>query len=342
MLRRLAPGGLALGALLSIAACDAPSDPVPWAWADVPNPRVLLVSHANDPTGNAEMFVLTKDGEVAPVLDGTYVNANPSITGDGELIAFHRYVTPGDFSSLELFMLDVDTGVETRLTNDAFANAAPKWNGDGTRLVYTSWRTGDTPSEANLFVLDVTDGSITEVTADPDHEDSDPIWCGNDAFAFKSTRGTGEKYKEQIHLAGLDGSDVRQLSATTGWQSDHDPRCSPDGQWVYFYRYEATRPWTEQGAQTWDEVYPVNIWRVDREGNQEKLTDCEFFCAGPVPSDDGSVLYVQKEFLVNASGELVGTTAQLMIMDADGSHPRELLPPSVYAEHTSTLDWIDW
>ena len=41
-------------------------------------------------------------------------------------------------------------------------------------------------------------------------------------------------------------------------------------------------------------------------------------------------------------GDLIGTTARLMIMEADGSNPRELLPPSVYAEHVSKLEWFDW
>ncbi len=31
-----------------------------------------------------------------------------------------------------------------------------------------------------------------------------------------------------------------------------------------------------------------------------------------------------------------------MLMDADGSNPRELLPASVYEEHASTIEWFDW
>lgn len=330
-----------VGALVGITACDPESDPASWAWADVPNPRILLVSKATDPNGNPEVYIMTKEGEITQVLDGTYLNGNPSISDDGQRVAFHRWTTPDDFSSLELFMIDVATGEETRLTTDDFAATIPKWNDDGTRLIYSSWRTYDTPSEANVFVLDLEDWAVTQVTSDPDHEDNDPAWCG-DGIVFKSNRRTGEKYKEEIFVADLDGTDVRRLTTTTGWESDHDPRCSPDGDWVYFYRYEATRPWTEFTAETWDEVYPVNVWRVDLDGNQEKLTDCEFFCAGPVPADDGRVAYIEKEFIVDDDGVLIGSTASLMIMEADGSNPRELLPQLDYAEHVATLEWFDW
>ncbi|MBN2176971.1 MAG: PD40 domain-containing protein [Demequinaceae bacterium] len=342
MISRVASLALAAAFVLTLAACEPEEDPTDWAWADAPNPRVLFVSRASDPHGNGEMYLLTKEGEIIPVLDGTSVNANPSITRDGTRVAFHRVVTPDDFSSTELFMVDLATGTETRLTTDEFATAIPKWNADGTELVYSSWRTYDTPSEANVFVLDLEDWSVTQVTSEPEYEDNDPSWCGDDAIAFKSNRGTGVKYQEQIYLMDLDGSDVRLLSTTTGWESDHDPRCSPDGEWVYFYRYEATRAWTEFTAETWDEVYPVNVWRVNRDGVQEKLTDCEFFCAGPIPGDDGSVLYLEKEFIVDDDGVLIGSSGRLMIMDADGSNPRELLPPIVYAEHVSTIEWFDW
>ncbi len=347
MVRRATSLILAVGFMLTLAACgqesdESKSDPASWAWADIPNESVLLLSHAADHHGNGEMYLLTRDGEITQILDGAHTNGSPSITDDGQRLAFHRFVTPGDFSSLTLFMVDVSTGTETRLTDDDFPAAAPKWSPDGTRLLYGSWRTYDTPSAANVFILDLADWSVTQVTSDPDHEDNDPSWCGDDAIAFKSTRDTGVEYQEQIYLADLDGSNVRRLSTTTGWESDHDPRCSPDGEWVYFYRYEATRPWVEQTAQNWDEVYPVNVWRVNRDGQQEQLTSCEFFCAGPVPGDDGRVLYVEKEAILNDDGDLIGTTARLMIMEADGSNPRELLPPNVYAEHTSTLEWFDW
>ena len=191
-------------------------------------------------------------------------------------------------------------------------------------------------------MLDLDDWTVTQITSEPDYEDNDPSWCGTDAIAFKSTRNTGEKFKEEIYIVSLDGSNLRRLSSTNGWESDHDPRCSPDGEWIYFYRYEATRPWNEQDAQTWSEVYPVNVWRVNREGQQEKLTSCEFFCGNPVPAADGSVLFLEKDLIINQDGELIGSKARLMLMDANGSNPRELLPDSVYEEHASTLEWFDW
>ena len=334
--------------LIGIMACDAgvdgsnESDPEDWVWADIPNSRILLFSRAADPYGYGEIYLLTKQGEIRQIVDNTHQNYNPSITRNGDWIAFHRWMTPGDFTSLELFMVEIGTGTEVRLTNDDFATAIPKWNADGTRLVYSSWRTYDTTTEANIFVLDLTDWSVTQITSDPEHEDNDPSWCGTDAIALKSTRNSGEKYQEEIYIMNRDGSNLRRLSSRDGWESDHDPRCSPDGEWIYFYRFEATRRWIDQDARTWSEVYPVNIWRVNRAGRQEKLTSCEYFCANPVPAADGSVLFLEKDFIINQNRELIGSKARLMIMDANGANPRELLPGSVYEVHASTLEWFDW
>jgi len=322
--------------------------PSGWVWANAGNPRIILFSRAADPQGHGEMYLMTRDGEIAQVLDNTHKNYNPSITRDGGRIAFHRFEVPGLFESMDLFMLDLSTHEETRLTDDDFATAIPKWNPDGTRIIYSSWRNYDEDSPvANVFALDLSDWTVAQITTGTGFEDNDPAWCGTDAIAFKSTRNTGIPFKEEIFIAGIDGTGIQRLSTTNEcesgcFESDHDPRCSLDGQWVYFYRYEASRPWVEQNPQNWSEVYPVNVWRVNRQGEQHKLTSCEHFCANPVPAEDGRVLFIEKDFIVDQDGELIGSSARLMLMEPDGSIPRELLPASVYAEHAPTLEWFDW
>ena len=157
----LIKNGLGLLALIAVVfgltACNAvgggssKSDSEDWVWAGIPNSRILMFSRAADPHGYGEMYLLTKQGEIRQIVDNTHHNNNPSITRNGDRVAFHRWMIPDDFASLEVFMLDIGTGIETRLTDDVFATTIPKWSADGTKLAYSSWRTYDTVYRGQSF-----------------------------------------------------------------------------------------------------------------------------------------------------------------------------------------------
>ena len=52
--------------------------------------------------------------------------------------------------------------------------------------------------------------------------------------------------------------------------------------------------------------------------------------------------YLQKDFIVDGSNNLIGSTARFMVMDPDGSNPRELFPASVLGAHAATVEYWDW
>lgn len=63
---------------------------------------------------------------------------NPAISPDGKLVAFERDNNGGS----DLWLLDVNRGVETRFTSDPSSNIAPVWSPGGDSVVFASNRSG--------------------------------------------------------------------------------------------------------------------------------------------------------------------------------------------------------
>jgi TolB protein len=69
-------------------------------------------------------------------------DGNPSWSPDGLKIAFQREVDVEEFV-MEIFSVEVGTGVATRLTNNQGDDQSPDWSPDGSRIVYTSGLAGN-------------------------------------------------------------------------------------------------------------------------------------------------------------------------------------------------------
>jgi Tol biopolymer transport system component len=326
------------------------------SWADLPNHRIVFLSNAEAPaTTTTELHLLEHPGTVTQLLDDATPHGNPSISPDGKTVAFHRFLVPDDFSSAELFLLDIETRVETRLTDNDFSSVAPKWSPDGSHLVFAAWASGQGPAaSANIHLLDLNDEAVLRLTEDDlaQHQNNDPAFCGPERLVFKSTRFTGELAKEEIFTMNTDGTDLRRLSdQAQGYRSDHDPRCSADGKVVYFYRFEASRPWTDMvspdfdPASIWSEIYPTNIWLTgvdDEPGSEVRITDCAHACRYPIPSANGFLAWLHTDFLLDAENRLVGSSTRFVLASADGSGAVDLVDEDCYADHASTLEYFDW
>lgn len=109
----------------------------------------------------------------------------------------------------------------------------------------------------------------------------------------------------QAIVINSDGTNERLLTQTKG-ASDRDPVFSPDGKSVLFARL--MRANNER-----------NVCILDLEsGNIKKITD--FGVAFPDWSPDG------KQIVYSPVGKIGNFNSNLWVMDADGRHPRELLP----------------
>ena len=92
--------------------------------------------------------------------DGVYVG-HPSWSPDGRFIAFDTLID----GQAEIAMLEVETGVITRLTERAGNDLIPAWSGDSQRIAF-----GGEPDNAgnwDLWMVDITTRDITRLTSQP-------------------------------------------------------------------------------------------------------------------------------------------------------------------------------
>jgi Tol biopolymer transport system component len=112
---------------------------------DVPAlpPDGRFIAFASDRKGNPELFVMDLAGLSVRQLTETFmVETHPDWSPDGTQLAFVRFAS-GTGSDGDIFLIDVQTGVERRVTTHPANDMRPAWFADGARLLFSSNRDGD-------------------------------------------------------------------------------------------------------------------------------------------------------------------------------------------------------
>jgi len=302
---------------------------------DVPNEKIVFTSKADSEKG--ELYIMDVNGSnIERLTFNDFHENNPALSPDRKKVAFHRSKSEQDWSSYEIYILDLETGEETRLTNNNVLDGHPDWSPDGKKLIFASFRDaqGKPSSTADIYMINVDGTGLTQLTDSP-YEDNDPEWSPDGTkIVFKSTRDTKMVGKEQIYVMDADGSNVRRLTFNNN--SDHDPSWSPDSKTIAFMRYEGPGIIYTVDVSL---LHPVNIYKVDLNGVEEKLTDYEYLDWLPVFSGDGEKILFYKSEPIFKGDTIVGYRHRLTIMDIDGSNQRTLIPDN---EHTNSMGNFDW
>ncbi len=149
---------------------------------------------------------------------------DPSWAPDGRRLAF----TSTRDGNEEIYVLDVETGGQTRLTAHSGRDHDPSWSPDGTRLAFASERDGN----SEIYVMPATGGSEQRLTVDPS-VDQQPAWSTTGGIAFASDR-VGDF---DIYVMDDQGGGIFRLTPDLG--DDLDPSWAPDGsQLAYTHRNE--------------------------------------------------------------------------------------------------------
>ena len=124
----------------------APS-PFPWWPAWSPDGKWLAFAM------HGSVWKIAFDGSVAHELtyDRNY-HSSPDWSPDGKWIV---YTSDDDGRSINLMLLNVETGASTPLTQGAHLNLDPVWSPDGKRIAYVSTQPN---GYFNVFVVEVSDG----------------------------------------------------------------------------------------------------------------------------------------------------------------------------------------
>lgn len=243
--------------------------------------------------------------QIAPVGErGTpeLLNTLRPVTG---IIVFadHR----GENNTLEIITLNLDTWIETQLTQEPFGdNSYPVASPDGKWIVFQSDRdvTGDgVPDDFNIYLVNPLGGQLQRLTFN-DVTDRLATWSpdGNWIVYSNDVRGDGTYDLRRVRVDG----NGDELLFSNGQRNSH-ARFSPDGRYLIF-----TTGHDPRDGGTWE------IGRLDMETKEfVLLTNNEVRDASSVFAPDGnSILYIT--FNPETSSNAIAT------MDIDGNNKRIL------------------
>jgi eukaryotic-like serine/threonine-protein kinase len=169
-----------------------------------------------------------------------------------------RLVTNAGEPRADIWVIDVDRDVRTRLTFEGSMNEAPVWSADGSEIIYAA---RDAPSELAAIYRRRADGNGARQLVARLSGDTDPGSVSPDGRWVAATLWRGRGANPQIWAVPLvPGEPPRPIIATEF--ATHDPRISPDGRWLAYTSNESGR----------DEIYVVPFlggggkWQVTTVG----------------------------------------------------------------------------
>lgn len=201
-----------------------------------------------------------------------------------------------------LFVMDLDTGVETQLTLGPERDYAPEWSHDGQRIAFSretssSESTGEVSGD--LFTMQSDGSGVAPVTNTPIAEWGS-AWSLDDTELLTTLIEPGDLNSMEVAAVSVEGGSTRRrISSDT---PSYDADWSPDGARVCYL--------TRSGSRTM-----VAVAQADGSGSEE-LSPYPGDYARPHWSPDGSRI----AYLLGSPVD----GAALIVIDVDGSDQEEL------------------
>lgn len=195
--------------------------------------------------GGGEIWLMNLDGRlVQRITNNNYHEEYPSFSPGGTKILFVRNMGGGvagvglDPKYNEIFVYDLRTGTETRLTRNNVDDGHPEWSYDGKYILFYS-RRNHPEGKAALWIMEP-DGSHPRqiLPLQPgDFSHLDPSWAPDGVWlTFVNQREEGDVRHSRIEKVRMDGtqrtvisSGGKRLKPSKLELGDTEPAYSPDG-----------------------------------------------------------------------------------------------------------------
>lgn len=189
--------------------------------------RIAFVSTRD---GNAEIYLMRADGsEPRRLTNHSGYDGGPAWSPDGAKLAWFSAREPATDDNTyggdtDIYVLDLATGEETRITRTPGLDQYPVWSPDGKRFAFTSRRDG----HDDVYVMNVDGTGEVRLTTSLAN-DIAPRWSSDGRSIFFGSERDGNW---NAWVMAADGSAQRRI--TTHPAADREPHPTVDGRAIYF------------------------------------------------------------------------------------------------------------
>jgi len=257
-------------------------------WAPEGN-RIAFVSNR---AGTPELWVMNSDGTGVKQLTQNSVATTPRWSPDGRRIAF----IGSKGGKGNVWTVEIDTGKLNQLSNHTQPSRQPDWSPDGKRISYASFRTAD--QRWCPYLVPADGGTFQSLTTA--YGGQDLAWSpGGSSIAFTDVR---DLPGWRLYMMNAYGKNVRVVNKTGNTYGNVYPQWSPDGKWLAY-------------GEMVEGVVQVGVVKFDGTGGKVITSKLQHMLARWSP-DGKSLSYCRFE---------KGKPTVLIVSDADGQNPKELL-----------------
>ena len=250
------------------------------------------IAFASDRDGNMDIYVMDANGKNATNMTAISSgdDASPHWSPVSQKVVFTSNRIAG---VVEVYLLDVQTGDQRKLTTSSYFAAYPRWSPDGSQIAYVSAEPPDRPQHTRAIWRMKPDGTDLETLVTDGEPNLHPKFSPDGKWiAFDSKRDLNS----DIYALNLETQELNRLTTHLG--DDFYPVWSPDGERIVF-------------ISTRDGNFDLFTMTTDRE-QLTNLTKSSMLEACPTWSPDGEKIAFSR-FLGD-------TSAKIYVMDNTGEN----------------------